>query len=276
MTYLAFTLNEINVIHRRGKINDDDVVTFSVLVNQIERGRGATLFPDIPGGGGASILVRELAPSTGAGIDRNWVIGPLDIRPGDLVTIIYSGTNTSDSQLDLSGQAQIELKILDALTTAVVGAAGLGAIGSAISGALGFIGDPIGKLIGFEAQGPCNGTVFSDALQFTGDGLSGLAFAPLSEHASVLKSTLPGATEFFFTKSYSDEAHHDSNACGDVARTNVTFSVLRLPFISVRGLAAGFPGTPAPPISIRAFAHRIGRIAPSSLAFGLKQALGVV
>lgn len=71
-------------------------------------------------------------------------------------------------------------------------------------------------MIGFQEQGPCNGPVFSDAVPFTGSGLDGLG-SPTT-----------------FTRSYTDAATHDTGRCGDIAETDVVFSVWRVPFVSVK------------------------------------------
>ncbi len=44
MGFYIFRLDRIHVKHRRGVIPDDDVVTFSVFVNQLDRGHGTGTF----------------------------------------------------------------------------------------------------------------------------------------------------------------------------------------------------------------------------------------
>jgi hypothetical protein len=95
-----------------------------------------------------------------------------------------------------------------------------------VGAALGILGDPIGKLLGVSKQFPCNGNVFSDAVPFTGSGLGRLPFTPTG--------FLPQAEIFSFQRSYTDEATHNTDICGHIAETDVTFSVLRLPFLPVK------------------------------------------
>ncbi len=49
----------------------------------------------------------------------------------------------------------------------------------------------------------------------------------------MVTATLPFATEASFTKSYTDAATHNSANCGDVALTEVKFSVLKVPSVSI-------------------------------------------
>src|SRR5919197_3150301 len=109
MPFYAFRLDSVHVLNPRGKIPDNDVVTFSVFVNQIDRGHGAGFFPALAAG--AVIPATAVTPNTRSGMSNDWIVGPLEIAPGDLIHVIYTGFNTSDSELDLSGQAEIEIKI---------------------------------------------------------------------------------------------------------------------------------------------------------------------
>src|SRR5262249_11018974 len=153
---------------QRGRLHDVDMVTFIVKVNQVVRGKGIGV---VPAATGSTISYRAVPIDIGSNIHRarpggtGWIIGPLHIAPGDQISVIYSGTNISDtsSQLDAQKQGEIEVKLLDTLESAAIGAVG-GAIASAVSAVLGFIGDPIGKFLGFTKEGPCNGPVFSDAV----------------------------------------------------------------------------------------------------------------
>ena len=73
-------------------------------------------------------------------MNKLWEIGPLEIAPGDLVKVFYTGTNTSDTDLtslDTETRDKIEIKILDTIFSAGAGAlvAPLGVLGSIIGGA---------------------------------------------------------------------------------------------------------------------------------------------
>ena len=50
MPFFAFRLDNIHVRYQRGQLIDNDLVTFSVLVNQIERGASAGVFNGMPTG----------------------------------------------------------------------------------------------------------------------------------------------------------------------------------------------------------------------------------
>ena len=231
MRFYAFKLGKIHVISPRGRIPDNDIVTFNVFINQIDQGHGSGFFPALGKESTVPVAAVKTRHRSGS-MSTDWIVGPLEIAPGDLIHIVYSGTNISDSQIDLSGQAEIEIKILNKIVTAAVGAIG-GAIGSVVGGVIGLIADPVGTILGFKPQGPCNGLVFSDTVEFSGAGLDSLVFRqPMAENGFF--ASLPNATEASFTRSYTDEAKHDSDKCGDIARTEITFSVLQVPFISVR------------------------------------------
>jgi hypothetical protein len=259
MSFYAFSLDFIDVKFQRGKLTDVDVITFSILVNQVLRAKGVGKAAAATGG---SIAFGAVPIDSGSGNvhkgQGRWVAGPLSIAPGDQVSICYSGTNISDtdSQLNAQQQGEVEIKILDAVVSAAVGAIG-GAVASAISSALGFIGDPIGKFLGFSKQGPCNGTVFSDAVTFTDTAMANLAFQ------SRFDPDVPGSSVFSFNRSYTDEATHDTSVCGHIAESNVSFSIYQIPAsvslrfyggarFGLRTLTRGIRPLAAPPFTARA------------------------
>lgn len=233
MSFYTFRLIQLHVKRHRGKIPDTDLVTFSVFVNQVERGRGAGWFPAVRSGGVYSTDDRTehgllaFPAEQRLNMTQQWEIGPLEILPSDNVQAVYTGTNTSDSQLsslDTKQQDEIQLKVMNTILSAVLKAS-LGVVGEAIDKALSALGDPIAAALGFEPQGPCNGTVFSDAVQFTGSDLDRRAWV----------ASVPGSpAENRFTRSYTDAATHDTEICGEIALTDVTFSVRRWPFVSVK------------------------------------------
>src|SRR4029453_14980194 len=118
MSFYMFRLERIHAITIRGRIPDDDIITFTVLVNQLERGRGGAFF--LLSGAGASFSPFAVPPRNGKNIDREWNIGPFQVAPGDLIRVAYTGTNTSDDHsiaLDTEKQDKIEIKILDTILT---------------------------------------------------------------------------------------------------------------------------------------------------------------
>jgi len=218
MPFYAFVFGSMTVKFQRGQLPDNDIVTFSIFVNQVDRGHTVGTFNDLVSGasvpGDPMFVLDRMA---------KWTIGPLHINDGDGVNVIYTGTNVSDLPPDTQGQ--LEVKVLNVVLTAVIGAAGLGAIGSAIGGALGFLGDPVGKLLGVRPEGPCNGTVFHDAPFFTGSGLAALPYEQLTYD--------PDYSGYVFTRSYTDAESHNTSICGHIAETEVNFGVMALPYVSV-------------------------------------------
>lgn len=265
MPFYAFRLDSFTVKYPRSKGQDNDLVTFGVFVNQIDRGHGAAMFNDLAAG--AMTPAAAVAPTTAHDITKQWIIGPFEIAPGDGLNVVYSGTNLSDDPNMATAQqeAQVEIKILDSITNAVIGAAGLGTIGAAVGGVLGFAGDPIGKLLGWTPQGPCDDAVFSDAVAFTGSGISTLPFSPPAPQH--VYTSLPDSVEYSFTHSYTDETTHDATTCGHIAETDVQFSVLQVSSVSVKYyMGLFYPGkalskgllqfaAPHTPFSLRSLLH---------------------
>jgi hypothetical protein len=231
MSLYAFTLDTLHVLVHRGKLQDEDVLTFSVMINNIERGRGAGLFPDLSDNTIEPTSVVPMSARKGSAT-ANWVIGPFELQPYDTVDIIYTVINTSDSQLSNQDAEKFELKVLDEILTTAVGSIG-GGIGAALGAALGGITDPVAKFLGWEPRGPCNGLVLSDSVPFTGGSLADLEYEDLSDHHE-----FPGASAVSFTRPYTDVANHDTSICGEVARSEITFTVLKVPdLISVQDFA---------------------------------------
>jgi hypothetical protein len=232
MSFYTFRLDKISVKHKRGNLPDEDVVTFIILINQVDRGHGTGRFngmvPNEP------VPLSAVPPNNRLNIDDGWDVGPLEVSPGDIVHVVYTGTNISDEQiesLNTKTQDEIEIKILNAMLAAGLTALGdAGDVAALITGALNEIKDPVSSILGFAPQGPCNGPVFSDAVEFSGSGLDSLQMVP--------PPTPQGNPSISFTKTYTDEATHDPNLCGHKAETDITFTVFRRPFISVRHLMA--------------------------------------
>src|SRR5262245_59734749 len=121
MAFYAFSLARIDTVFQRGKLDDVDLITYQVLVNQQLRAAGAGSGVGHTGFSvsmGAVAIEQASGPLVRRGIKPGpfgWLAGPLSLRPGDAVQIIYSGTNTSDSELGSDQVAKIEIKILDLL-----------------------------------------------------------------------------------------------------------------------------------------------------------------
>jgi hypothetical protein len=287
MSFYIFRFEKLFVKHKRGNVPDDDVVTFAVMINQTDRGHATGFFPamatnttvttdDIAPEGWLAFPARNATRNTTA----SWQVGPLETDPGDDVSLVCTGFNTSDSGLSSLGtqkQDELEIKILNIVAKKFVGlilGAGFGDdIGSALSEAFNdYFEDPIGDLIGYKRQGPCNGPVFVGAERFHGSDLDGLAAAPLwytlypgTPYPKNVVSEFPG-TRLTFT--YTDEASHDTNVCGHVAETDVTFSICRVPFISLRTwVPRRFP---YPDLG-----KGLRKLGPPDVSFGIKSLLGV-
>ena len=285
MSFYIFRLEKIGIGQRRGKIPDNDVVTFGVMINQVDRGHGSGWFPVMNDGEVATTddITEDglLAyPATNRlNTSERWEVGPLEVGRADDVTIVYTGLNTSDSELDLGTQEQdeIEIKVLDIVAKKFVGLA-LGAgfgddIGSALSEAFDkAFADPVGTLIGYKPQGPCNGPVFVGAKRFQGSDLDNLSMAPLTytlyadtPYPRTVSSDYPGIR---FTQTHTDEASHDPKLCGPIAVTDVTFSVLRVPFISLKTwVPVRFPHA--------VLSTGLGKLAQLTGSFSIKSLLGL-
>jgi hypothetical protein len=246
MPIYAFAPVRLHCDNQRGKLPDDDLITFSVFVNQVARSTGAGMFPAITTGTDLPVIAGP--PQTRNLLSSWWVAGPLDIDPNDSIAMVYSCYNTSDSQLTDIDAQQLQIKLLDAITAGVAGAVTAGVLASAISAVLGALGDPIGKFLGWSPQGPCNGLIFEDTVQFTGANLGALAFGPRQSDGSQddmhLFNSYGGVKEFQITRPYSDEATHNSDTCGEVAHYHLTVSVFQVPAVSVKSLLNLYhPGT---------------------------------
>ncbi len=126
-----------------------------------------------------------------------------------------------------------------------------------VKDALDDVEDPIGKLIGAKAQGPCNGTVFTGVQAYTGAALAALPFQPPGAYAAP-----PDAEEHEISIGPMDDGPHDTDICGHAASTTIHWSVLRIPDYrlgrdSSRPLSGGLRryATPGQDLHLRSFAH---------------------
>ena len=241
MTFYAFSLDVIDTVFQRGQIDDVDIITFQILVNQQVRAQASGSGVGITGLSNpmsTSVIDQSSGPVVLGGIDPGpfgWLAGPLSLAPGDSVRIIYSGTNTSDSQLEDFQKTKIELGILDALLTAGISTVA-GDLASKINQTLGsIISDPVGTILGIKPEGPCNGPVFGDGIDFPGESLANLPFDQEASDNFVPDGGLAlpdGARATVFMKpdtgTYTDEATHNTTICGHVAETKVGFTIYRL------------------------------------------------
>ncbi len=278
MSFYLFRLETIRTTHRRGNIPDDDVISFSVVINQADRGHGAALFQAMTTN---SVATTDDRKPDGAlayraenrlNMSERWETGPFEIAPTDHVGVAYTGTNTSDyglSGLGTQQQDELEIKILNVVFKKYVGfLLGYGVLDD-IAGAFSqafdrAFKDPVGGLIGYQQQGPCNGPVFAGQRQFRGSDLDHLALGPPA-FTLYPGTAYPGTR---FTETYTDAANHNTDICGHPAETDVTFAVFRVPFISVKTWArVRFPG---------AFLNLgLGKLVPPRPSLSVKSLLGV-
>jgi hypothetical protein len=261
MAFYAFRLNSLDIVNQRSSHDDmdDDLVTFQVLVNDVAYGEGAITYPDIRSG--ELVSLNNQPPTTRRHISPYWIAGPVEAKPTDSIRVVYTGTNQGDlrSEPDQTDQNKLETKALDVYYAAMIGVAaeglGVAVIGAAFEAAsadigkvLDFLGkgsdvvgsivpvieDPVGTALGKDGFPDCNGLVFLGETRFTGDELSRLPYGPQSP---VLMS-LPGGSEWQNQPvELTDQAAHDTGKCGLVARTKVSFSVIRIDTVSLRNYA---------------------------------------
>jgi hypothetical protein len=90
MPFYAFRLDALYVRNQRGKIPDDDIVTFQVAVNNVLRGQGAIILEDVTSGTLEQLVpppsptytFTPLAPNPASAknIDVDWIIGAVHVN----------------------------------------------------------------------------------------------------------------------------------------------------------------------------------------------------
>jgi hypothetical protein len=251
MGFFSFQLSRLNACNIRSRTTDIDLLTFGVLVNGHDQGHGYATIPVWPGNVYDASQFTEAAAINGhpygrTHMSKNWVIGPLYVEDTDKVEIVYTATNLSDSNLPSMSQQKSDewmIKILDMYYSALVGefvsslglsvfAEWLGKAGGALAS---IVTDPVGKLLGYEPQGPCNGTVFADKKTFSGASLAILPSTPGTESWGTHQLSVWNTEQ---TDHYSDAATHDSKACGELAQTDVSMTIKRYEKWSLKFFAA--------------------------------------
>lgn len=250
MVFYAFALDELYAAYQRGHIPDRDLVTFTLFVNEERRGWLGGRVPAVATGSRTPFSACQVDTSGGCALftgaartspANHWMLGPIEVAPGDLITLVVTGTNTSDSGLTDQAAEKFEIKMLDTIVTlglnyglAQLAAGGL--LGDALDKLLEALDDPAGTFLGWHPQGPCDGMVFSDTRQFTGAQAAAFDYAPppVGVTSSDTVYGLDQATHTLPTPHLTDEQyHHDTDHCGHIAETELTISVVRLPYLSL-------------------------------------------
>jgi hypothetical protein len=252
--YYSFQLSRIHCIETRSKStgpSDIDVLTFGVLLNGRDQGHGAAVVPIFRGDTMNPDQINESSRENGYGptfladrMAQNWMIGPTEVRDGDGIDIVVTATNTNDSQLPTGDEQKIQRMELDALNiyySWLLGqfVSGLGLnvvaeyVGSQIGGVGGgiasFLADPVGKLLGWEPQGRCNGLVFGDKISLPSRAIEALDWSPDPFQWAT------GPVEMaVITHSYDDSATHSAEHCGATAQTEVDVTIRRAATWSMR------------------------------------------
>jgi hypothetical protein len=102
----------------------------------------------------------------------------------------------------------------------------IGEAGGAIAS---FLADPVGKLLGWEPQGPCNGLVFGDKISLPSRAIEALDWAP-----DPTRWTSGPVEMAVITHSYDDSATHPAEHCGATAQTEVDVTIRRASTWSMR------------------------------------------
>ena len=269
MALFGFRLQTLKTISIRSRHTDDDVITFGVVVNEKARGQCSGRSPAWGGG----IIDMAFVPATiGNGSwDREFVVGPFDIEPEDTIRVFYSVTNIGDTQLPDPDMEKYQIEIMDKMLAAAVGAllgpAGLalGVIGETLATALGLVSSPVAAVLGWEPNGPCNGVVLAGTVELTGTGLASLDYV---DRPSFTSGLAPKSSKI--TRHYDDQATHNTEKCGAIAQTDLTFEVLKFPAaVSLRTYAL------RPRRGIPQLREGIRQLRPEGGAVGVRQLLGL-
>lgn len=215
MNRYAFILSQLEIGETRGKQNTDDyIVTFSVKINDVLRGSGSGRLVSLAKG--ATVPMQR--PDRRDRMNSGWVIGPFELEEGDHVVVTITGTNIGDSEWRISQEEseKLQMKILESVVTAAAGVL-TGVIGATASGAISALLSPMSEFLGWEAPERCNGLVFADEIEFRLSQIERLSFVEELPNMRMRNALV--------VRDYTDEATHDTEQCGAIARTRVTMRV---------------------------------------------------
>ena len=207
--FYSFQLSRVHCIETRSRGNQDvTLISFGVLLNKQEQGRGTSLAPMWIG----TVLEKEDIgkaatingyPTSRVNMRKNWTIGPTEVREHDRIDIVLTGTNTNESQLPTADREKFDewtIKALNIYYSWLLGnfASGLGLgpvaewIGPPAAAISKFLTDPIGTVLGYEAPARCNGLVFAGSMVFTTAELDNLDY--IEEEATMYDARIPVQT----------------------------------------------------------------------------------
>ena len=222
-------------------------MTFGVALNKRDQGHGSAVVPMFRDShiGGKALTEQSLGNGFGSTIKRermtkDWIIGPTEVRNGDSVDIVVAGTNTNDSQLPTADQAKMDRLTIDFLNIYYTWLVGnfvsvlglekvvelLGQGGGAVAA---FFADPVGRLLGWRAQGPCNGMVFAGTLSFSARELDALDWTP--DPANYWTGPKQMAT---VTATSTTASRTTRTSAGRSARTDIDVTIRRAPAWSMQ------------------------------------------
>lgn len=239
--FYTFQFSRITVVTPRSKRNDVNLITFGVLLNRREQGRGLTMTPMWKGTTLRGEEMRDTRQAfSSVNMKKDWTIGPTEVRPDDTVQVVWSATNTADDNLVSFTQEDVDKMAIGAFNilysfllgkfvsafglkvlSEFVGAAPIRAVAAVLS-------DPVGTLLGYEVEGPCNGLVFADEIAFTARELDSLPFERQADSSYGRPLIGRGDAETaVITRTYTIDQDHNKERCGEPPRTEVELTVRR-------------------------------------------------
>lgn len=244
--YYDFQLSRVHCIETRSRGNSDrTLISFGILLNKNEQGRGTSLAPMWNGTILEKELISKAATSNGlpvsyVNMSKSWRIGPVEVREHDRIDVVLTGTNTNESDLPTADREKFDewtLKALNIYYSWLLGnfVSGLGLapvaewIGASAGTLTEFFTDPIAFVLGYEGPARCNGLVFVGSQVFTATELMNLEY--VDGEATVFNTRIPVQTAVIRQR-YTDAEHHDTDECGAAAQTDIDLTIRRFPYWS--------------------------------------------
>ena len=244
--YYDFQLSRVHCIETRSRGNSDrTLISFGLLLNKNEQGRGTSLAPMWNGTVLEKEQISKAATTNGlpvsyVNMSKSWRIGPTEVREHDRIDVVLTGTNTNESDLPTADQEKFDqwtLKALNVYYSWLLGnfVSGLGLapvpewIGAPAGALAEFFSDPIAFLLGYEAPARCNGLVFAASQVFTAAELMNLDY--VDEEVTVYNTRIP-AQIAVIRQRHTDAENHDTDKFGPIAQTEIDLTIRRFPYWS--------------------------------------------